>query len=297
VHILKGGVNIDGSPFALTCETGDYMTGVSCAYTRIGLVASLDYSYYFVAQDDHDNSAKSTPILDAPDVFITVYLPVGFKNAGPPVGTPILNEVDNPSGDYKYTVTWTDIEKAANYVLEEDTDVLFMNPTTVYDGPDHSASVSVMDVGTYFYRVKATNAFGESGWSNIVSVLVTIPRPPGPLPGYWSGITNRDKAVSFDVSLDSTQWMTFTLKAPWTGCETFGTKSYVIGGPGSILNNRLSYESTVFSFDGRFTSTTAASGNYQVDDVITVYVCSPLGCWYCYVFFEQWGTWTASYQP
>jgi uncharacterized repeat protein (TIGR01451 family) len=68
VHIRKGGTDIADSPFTTSCAGGDYTAGVICSYTKAGLEAGSDHSYYFVAQDNRGNPATPTPELDAPDV-------------------------------------------------------------------------------------------------------------------------------------------------------------------------------------------------------------------------------------
>ncbi len=68
VYIQKGGVDLAGSPFAMTCASGDYASGVVCAYTKPGLVEGTDYTYQFVAEDSRGAPAVPTAELDAPDV-------------------------------------------------------------------------------------------------------------------------------------------------------------------------------------------------------------------------------------
>ena len=202
VHIEKGGAAIAGSPFTMTCATGDYSVGVLCSYTKTGLEAGTDYTYCFGAQDDQGNPAAPTTALDAPDATITykVYLPLVLRNAGPPAGPPVLHPVDNPGGHYNYTVSWGSVERATTYILEQDDNASFSNPNAVYDGPNTSASVAAGSVGTYFYRVKALNDFGSSAWSNIQSVVVTVAPPPCPQTGTWSGNTSQGTSIHFTVS-------------------------------------------------------------------------------------------------
>lgn len=296
VHIQKGGTDIASSPFQINCAAGDYSLGVACTYTQPGLAVGTDYTYYFVAHDDQGNSASATAPIDAPDVTITyrTYLPVVLKDAGPPAGPPVLNVINNPSGDYKFTVSWSAVERATSYTLQEDDNASFTSPTSVYIGPSATTLVYAPGVGTYYYRVKASNVFGESGWSNTQSVAVSVPPPPRPVSGHWSGTTNPGKPMSFNVSVDGTQWMSFTLSADWTGCEAYGTRTWRRTGPGSITNNQFSYTDAVVSFTGRFSSRTSASGTYHIDVTIPVVLCGPNGCWTCYVFFDEQSIWTAT---
>lgn len=68
LHIKKNGIEITGSPFALSCPSGDYYAGVVCSYTASGLDPGSDYSYYFEATDNLGAAATSTAELNAPDV-------------------------------------------------------------------------------------------------------------------------------------------------------------------------------------------------------------------------------------
>jgi PKD repeat protein len=69
VHIKKGGLEISGSPFNMSCPLGDYVTGVDCTFSISGLSGGLDYTYFFDAQDNQGLNALPTPEKDAPDVI------------------------------------------------------------------------------------------------------------------------------------------------------------------------------------------------------------------------------------
>ena len=65
------------------------------------------------------------------------------------------------------------------YTLEEDDGTLFTSPTVVAGHISATSwSASGKTLGTYFYRVRATNAVGDSGWSDAQSALVTPPAAP-----------------------------------------------------------------------------------------------------------------------
>jgi hypothetical protein len=168
----------------------------------VGLDEGVDYTYSFAAQDNQGNAAQSTAELDGPDVTVHywVYLPVVLRNVGPPSGPPVLEPIDNPEGHYRYTVSWSEVERANLYTLEEDEDASFSSPETFYHGSNTSTSVLAEAVGTYYYRVKASNEFGETGWSNVQSTVVTEPLPPCPQAGHWAGFTDQGRAIDFDVA-------------------------------------------------------------------------------------------------
>ncbi|HLF85742.1 MAG TPA: PA14 domain-containing protein, partial [Nitrospiria bacterium] len=68
VHILKGGVEISGSPFAMSYFSGDYTTGVIYSYTAL-LSEGTDYTHYFDAKDQTGLQAVASPTIPTPTVF------------------------------------------------------------------------------------------------------------------------------------------------------------------------------------------------------------------------------------
>ena len=67
---------------------------------------------------------------------------------------------------------WSEVPGATGYMLEEDDCAEFPSPTQVYSGTATQYRISGRPPGTYHYRVKASNAGGESPWSNLEAVSV-----------------------------------------------------------------------------------------------------------------------------
>jgi formylglycine-generating enzyme required for sulfatase activity len=86
--------------------------------------------------------------------------------------TPILADLPDTSMTGSYTVSWGGVPGPLGYSLEE-------NGTEVYSGMDLSAAISGKAEGIYSYRVKANVAYGDSPWSDAVSVVVVIPPEEG----------------------------------------------------------------------------------------------------------------------
>ncbi len=119
-----------------------------------------------------------------------LYLPMLLKNyTAPLVGAPTLNPIDNADGDGSYAVTWTTLPGADTYTLEEDDNGSFTSPTPVYIGAGTLWSTSGKYPATYYYRVKGTNAAGDSAWSNTQSVTVN--------PADWTIVVSTDFEGTF----------------------------------------------------------------------------------------------------
>jgi hypothetical protein len=102
------------------------------------------------------------------------YLPLILKRWPPIPDIPVLNAIDNDDGDGNYTVMWNVTYLAETYTLEEDDNAAFSSPYEYAPTSGTSQSVIGKTAGTYYYRVKATNSYGDSGWSNVRSVIVPV---------------------------------------------------------------------------------------------------------------------------
>lgn len=104
------------------------------------------------------------------------YLPLVLKCYPAIVpATPVLNAIDNSDYDGNYTVSWQPASGAETYTLQEATNPGFTGAATVYTGSDTSWSATNKPVGTYYYRVRATNCAGNSGWSTTQQTRVLPP--------------------------------------------------------------------------------------------------------------------------
>ena len=128
-----------------------------------------------------------------------IYLPLVMNNFPLIPDAPVLNAISNEDGDGTYTVSWSSSVGANSYTLQEDVSADFSNPTTVYAGFDTSTAISGRDVGMYYYRAKASNAYASSGFSSVESVEVTAALPDCPQTGQWYGSTSQGYPISFVV--------------------------------------------------------------------------------------------------
>lgn len=157
------------------------------AYPNVDHPSSWVYvgTYYFNNQYGTDyvrlESQPLDPVADtmmaadavrfAP-VRYRVYLPLVMKRWPPIPDTPVLNPINNPNGSSGYTVSWQEAYLADTYTLQEATNANFSGAVTRYSGVGTSWTASGKTAGTYYYRVKATNSWGDSGWSNVEQTTV-----------------------------------------------------------------------------------------------------------------------------
>ena len=81
-----------------------------------------------------------------------------------------------------FTVTWTPATGATGYTLQRATSASFANATTVYTGSASSSDQTGLADGTYYFRVRAGNGCGDSGWTEGAAVIVSsLPATPATL--------------------------------------------------------------------------------------------------------------------
>jgi len=138
-------------------------------------------------------SIAADAVRFAPVVYRT-YLPLVMKRWPPIPDTPVLNPIYNPYNDGDYAASWNPAYLADTYTLQEATNANFIGAVTRYSGTSTSWSATDKAVGTYYYRVRATNSWGNSGWSNIEQTTVLPPAGwqtiasqnfEGAFPGSW----------------------------------------------------------------------------------------------------------------
>jgi murein DD-endopeptidase MepM/ murein hydrolase activator NlpD len=146
-------------------------------------------TYYFNNQHGTDYvRLESQPLNPVTDTMIAadavLFAPVRYRTYLPLVlkcypailpATPILNAIENGDHDGNYTVSWQPASGAETYTLQEATNPNFTAAITVYTGAGTSWTATNKPVGTYYYRVRATNCAGNSGWSNVRSTTVLPP--------------------------------------------------------------------------------------------------------------------------
>jgi uncharacterized delta-60 repeat protein len=195
----------------------------------------------------------------------SIYLPLAVKNYPVILQPPVLNLIDNPDGDGSYTVSWSEVEGTASYLLEEDDNAGFSSPSTAYEGSGTTQAISGKGAGTYYYRVKATNSGASSGWSNVESVVVSVIPPACPQNGSWRGITSQTGSINFIVE-DSPECqivagsLKISFSTPLCGSATSTFLSAI-----PITDDQFSVSSYTVDASGEFTALDLAVGTLTVD--------------------------------
>ena len=160
------------------------------------------YGTDYVLLESETLSATGTLAADAvrfAPVVYRVYLPLVVKRWPPIPDVPVLNPIHNPDEDGNYTVSWQAAYLAETYTLQEATNPNFSGAVTRYSGTGLSWVASDKPVNTYYYRVRASNSWGDSGWSNVQQVTVLPPAGwqtiasqdfEGAFPGEWEVFDN-----------------------------------------------------------------------------------------------------------
>jgi PKD repeat protein len=157
-----------------TWDFGDGNTSSDCSssshkYTTVG-----DYTVTLAVSGTigSDAMTRMNYIIAYEATDAKVYLPLVLRRWPPIPHAPTLNPIINNDQDCYYNITWQEIELADNYVLQQATDDSFVNANSIYTGENTAYAIDDQAIGTYYYRVRAINKWGESKWSTIKSAVV-----------------------------------------------------------------------------------------------------------------------------
>ncbi len=192
-------------------------------------------------------ATRNVAILGGEQVFLPIIV-----NAWPPVpAAPVLNAINNPGSANTYSVSWNASTGAASYTLQEDDNAGFSSPATAYSGAGTSQAFNSKPVGTYYYRVKATNDYGDSAWSTTQSTTVAGASNL-PVAGFWESTTGDE----FYVTADRLNVDDFAIYIDVTNCGSYKITHTT---PVPITNNHFSFTGAFHAL-GTFNTTTSATG-------------------------------------
>ncbi|HEY3295362.1 MAG TPA: peptidoglycan DD-metalloendopeptidase family protein [bacterium] len=92
-------------------------------------------------------------------------------------GVPQLNDPGFYSLNPDYTIDWSNANNVSYYVLEEDDNASFSSPAQVTTSASEYTFYNHPN-GDFWFRVKAVNNNGESGWSNVIDFGWHVNHPP-----------------------------------------------------------------------------------------------------------------------
>jgi len=128
---------------------------------------------------------------------------------------PLLLPISNPGGISDYLVDWSDVVGATAYELQEADNPAFFSPTLYNAGVSSQYQITSQQAGTWYYQARASNAAGNSSWSNTESVIVvpdtatptqtsTSTSTPTPTPTSTSTATPTSTSTSTATSTPTT---------------------------------------------------------------------------------------------
>lgn len=210
-----------------------------------------------------------------------VYLPLIMSRPYGMPATPVLEDINN-NGFGGFTVEWSGSPDATTYTLQEDDNDGFTSPTIVYSGANTTVNLN-RGLGTYYYRVNASNPEYTSPWSNVKSAVVTIESPSV---GQWTGSVSGGNTINMQVVANGTMIDNIAINVNWGGlCGVSATIYYYydvsISGVGHFYESHASGS----NIGGDFTSSTTANGTYYA--FLNTGTCTA----------SRSGTWTANYVP
>jgi endonuclease I len=174
------------------------------------------------------------PYIDHPEWITSIW---GGPTTAVPAA-PVAAAASNISVS-GFTANWSASATATGYYLYVATDNTFSNVLSSYNGKDvgnvTTFNVTGLDASTYyFYRLKAYNLGGPSGYSNIIPVLTLINVPAAPVAIAATIIDNSSFSANWNASPTATGYYLDV-------ATDAGFTSYVNGYNGKDVENVLTY--------------------------------------------------------
>ncbi|MBN1658939.1 MAG: PPC domain-containing protein, partial [Anaerolineae bacterium] len=164
--VLAAGNWHAGATVTVTAQDDDLHDGSQICVVHTGPAHSAAPQYEGIEVDD------ITVTVQDDETIWHFYLPLVVR-AWPPVpGVPVLHPISNSGGLGTYSITWDSAIRAETYVLEQAMTSSFDMSWQIYAGPATNHLASGQGAARYYYRVKARNSWGDSGWSHVEQVDV-----------------------------------------------------------------------------------------------------------------------------
>ncbi len=135
----------------------------------------LEVGYYIISDPAVGDVAAygKYPVITADYSGTLVLKFTGGEGTCP--GAPYLYTIDDSNCDGAYMVHWNPPSNpipCTAYTLQEDDNLSFLHPTTVYQDVQRMVQLGGRGPGKYYYRVRASDGFCDGPWSNTRSVTV-----------------------------------------------------------------------------------------------------------------------------
>lgn len=98
------------------------------------------------------------------------FIPGGGGGGGNPPSTPTLNQPISPDYDHSITLSWSSASGASSYYVFRSTSQ--SGPYSLITITSSLSHTDNRDMGSWWYYIKAHNAYGDSNPSNTVGVMV-----------------------------------------------------------------------------------------------------------------------------
>jgi hypothetical protein len=167
--------------------TASFQLSLTVPVTAAGVVESTR-----ITATSHTSPTVQDATTDTSIVRHRLYLPLLFRRWPPLPYQPTIDVISGAQDGY-YMVSWDEppVRLASTYVLEEATDVIFLEGVRqVCTTAEQDCDVPRRPPGfTYYYRVRGQNVWGYGEWSNpravyvpylreqVTLVTVALPRP------------------------------------------------------------------------------------------------------------------------
>jgi hypothetical protein len=209
-------LTINSSTSGTVAPSGSSTINVTCNAT--GLIAGTYNADITIACDDPDESAKVLPVV------FTV------ETIGAPPASPTLASPTNAATLFilKPVFDWNDVSGATSYTILVDNNATFASPE-VTNSPAVSTYTPAADLalGTYYWKVLSTNAFGSSTYS--ATWTVTLAPLTAPI-NVLTSVVGTNLTVSWNAVGGATSYDVYSSADPY-GTYTFvsnvATNSYV----------------------------------------------------------------------
>ncbi|MHC4781115.1 MAG: DUF4082 domain-containing protein, partial [Planctomycetota bacterium] len=157
IYTVSWAASVGASNYDLQEDTNSGFTSATTVYsganTSFQVTGKTNGTYYYRVRATNPAGNSAWTVGSNPCVVTLV---------APSIPGSITVPTSSVSGNY--TVNWAASTGAWTYDLQEATNSSFTGATTVYTGANTSYGVTGKTTGTFWYRVRATNAAGSSGW-------------------------------------------------------------------------------------------------------------------------------------